>query len=63
MQRLPGQRGLGHYLECLLCLKMADKEQTNDEIFEDKTDMLQRDKALLEAYLIRESALPTSTSS
>ena len=26
---------------------MVDKEQTNDEMFEDKTDMLQRDKALL----------------
>ena len=25
--RWPGQRGLGHYLECLFCLKMADKEQ------------------------------------
>ena len=33
---------------------MADKEQTNDEMLEDKTDMLQRDKTLLEAYLIRE---------
>ena len=51
MQRRPGQRSHGHYLECLLCLKMADKEQTNDEMFEDKTDMFQRNKALLEAYL------------
>ena len=25
--RWPGQRGLGHYLECLFCLRMADKEQ------------------------------------
>ena len=25
--RWSGKRGLGHYLECLFCLKMADKEQ------------------------------------
>ena len=42
---------LGHYLGCLFCLKMADKEHTNNEMFKDKMDMFQRDKALLEAYL------------
>ena len=30
---------------------MADKEHTNNEMFKDKIDMFQRDKALLEAYL------------
>ena len=44
MQGWSGQTEFGHYPECLLCLKMAGKEQTND-------DMFQRDKALLEAYL------------
>ena len=37
MQGWPGQMELGHYPECLLCLKMAGKEQTNDEMFKDKT--------------------------
>ena len=37
MQGWSGQMELGHYPECLLCLKMAGKEQTNDEMFKDKT--------------------------